>query len=203
MAGRIAASQIEAWHRFRKVCRRLQTIYATSLALIRLRFWSRVYTDGPTTAGDLQHDTLPDYSLIVPNLYNDGHNDPVTQRSAPCGDHRALQEIDAWLKTNMEPLIESKTFQRAGLLVIVFDEGCEAGPEADWTYDPNRRGARGGGHIPALIISSRTPAGTARDGLYHHESVLHLSLRALGVEHFPGRAKEAPDMDGFFSAKAE
>jgi hypothetical protein len=30
-----------------------------------------------------------------------------------------------------------------------------------------------------------------------------LSLRALGVEQFPGRAKTAPDMDGFFSAKAK
>jgi hypothetical protein len=150
-------------------------------------------------AGDLEHDALPDYSFIVPNLYHDGHNDPVTQRSAPCGDHLALQGIDAWLKTNMEPLIESKTFQRGGLLVIVFDEGCEEGPKADWRYDPNRPDVRGGGHIPALIISSRTPAGTARDGLYHHESVLRLSLRALGVEQFPGGAKEAPDMDGFFS----
>lgn len=156
-----------------------------------------------TFAGDLKHDSLPDYSFIVPNLYHDGHHDPVTQRSAPCGDHRALQGIDGWLKTNMEPLLESKTFQRGGLLVIVFDEGCEAGPKADWRYDPNRRGLKGGGHIPALIISARTPPATTRDGLYHHESVLRLSLRALGVEQFPGRAKEAPDMDGFFTAKTE
>jgi len=152
-------------------------------------------------AADLQHDTLPDYSFIAPNVYNDGHHDPVTQKGAPCGDHRALQGIDTWLKANMEPLIKSETFKRSGLLVIVFDEGCEAGPKADWRYDPNRLGIKGGGHVPALIISSRTPGGTTRDGLYHHESVLRLSLRALGVEQFPGRAKAAPDMDGFFTAK--
>jgi phosphatidylinositol-3-phosphatase len=154
-------------------------------------------------AGDLQRDSLPDYSFIVPNLYNDGHTDPVSKRSASCGEHRALKNIDTWLKTNIEPLIKSDTFKRSGLLVIVFDEGCESGPKADWRYDPSRPGTKGGGHIPALIISSRTPAGTSKDGLYHHESVLRLSLRALGVEQFPGRAKQAPDMDGFFSSKTE
>ena len=154
-------------------------------------------------ARDLQHDTLPDYSFIVPNLYNDGHNNAVTLRRASCGDHRALQGVDTWLKGNMEPLIESATFKRGGLLVIVFDEGCETGPKADWRYDPKRPDLRGGGHIPALIISSRTPAGTTRDDLYHHESVLRLSLRALGVEQFPGLARSAPDMSGFFSAKTE
>jgi hypothetical protein len=154
-------------------------------------------------AGDLQHDRLPDYSFIVPNLYNDGHNNAVTRQRASCGDHRALQGIDTWLKDNMEPLIESATFKRGGLLVIVFDEGCETGPKADWRYDPKRPGLKGGGRIPALIISSRTPAGTTRDELYHHESVLRLSLRALGVEQFPGLARSAPEMNGFFIAKTE
>jgi len=156
-----------------------------------------------TFADDLKHDALPDYSFIVPNLYHDGHHDPVTQRSAPCGDDAALKGVDAWLKTNIVPLIKSDTFKRGGLLVIVFDEGCEAGPKADWRYDPSRPGIKGGGHIPALIISSRTPPGTTRDSLYHHESVLRLCLRALGVEQIPGGAKTAPDMDGFFSAKTE
>ena len=154
-------------------------------------------------AGDLQHDRLPNYAFIVPNLYDDGHSDPTTGRNAACGDHRALQNVDTWLKTNIKPLIESDGFQRGGLLAIVFDEACESGPKADWRYDPNRRDVKGGGHIPAVIISSRTPAGTTRDGLYHHESILRLSLRALGVEQFPGGAKEAPDMDGFFSVKTE
>jgi phosphatidylinositol-3-phosphatase len=154
-------------------------------------------------AHDLQHDRLPDYSFIVPNLYNDGHHDAVTRQRASCGDHRALQAIDTWLKDNMEPLIESATFKRSGLLVIVFDEGCETGPKADSRYDPKRRDLKGGGHIPALIISSRTPAGTTADELYHHESVLRLSLRALGVEQLPALAKRAPDMSVFFSTKTE
>lgn len=154
-------------------------------------------------ARDLQHDSLPDYSFIVPNLYNDGHNNAVTRQRASCGDHRALQGIDTWLKANMEPLIESATFKRGGLLVIVFDEGCETGPKADSRYDPKRPDLKGGGHIPVLIISSRTSAGTTGDELYHHESVLRLSLRALGVEQFPGLARSAPDMNGFFSAKTE
>jgi len=152
-------------------------------------------------ASDLQHDALPNYSFIVPNLYHDGHSDPVTGRSFACGEHRALQNIDGWLKTNIKPLIESDTFQLSGLLVIVFDEACESGPKADWRYDPNRRDIKGGGHIPALVISSRTPAGITGDALYHHESILRLTLRALGVGRFPGGANEAPDMDGFFSLK--
>jgi acid phosphatase len=154
-------------------------------------------------AHDLQQETLPDYSFIVPNLLNDGHNDAVTGKNAGCGDHRALQQVDTWLKDNIDPLIQSPTFKHGGLLVIVFDEGCELGPKADWTYDPKKPKERGGGHIPALIISSRTPAGTKVDEIYHHESVLRLSLRALGVEKLPGNAKSASDMSGFFSPKAD
>jgi acid phosphatase len=154
-------------------------------------------------ARDLQGESLPNYSFIIPNLYNDGHNNPVTRKKATCGDHRALQGADTWLKSNMEPLIESPTFKRNGLLVIVFDEGCEAGPKADSRYDPKRSDLKGGGHVAAVIISSRTPAGTTRDELFHHESVLRLSLRALGIEQLPGLAGQAPDMNGFFSKKPD
>jgi phosphatidylinositol-3-phosphatase len=179
-----------------------ETVRKTDLASLRPPQTANIVSFD-NFARDLQHDSLPDYSFIVPNLYNDGHNDAVTRKGASCGDHRALQQVDSWLKDNMEPLIQSATFKRAGLLVIVFDEGCELGPKADWRYDPKKSKLKGGGHIPALIISSRTPAGTKIDELYHHESVLRLSLRALGVEQLPGMAKRAPDMDGFFSTKTK
>lgn len=146
---------------------------------------------------DLQRDTLPDYSFIVPNMYNDGHDDPATQQMASCGDHRALQDIDGWLRDNMSPLIESATFQRSGLLVIVFDEACEFGPKADWRYDPRKPGIKGGGQVAAVIVSSRTPSGTRSDVLYHHESILRLGLSALGVEQLPGPVASSRDMGDF------
>jgi phosphatidylinositol-3-phosphatase len=154
-------------------------------------------------AADLQRGALPNYSFIIPNLYHDGHNDEQTRKGASCGDHRALHQIDSWLQEKIDPLIESPTFKRDGLLIILFDEGCELGPKADWRYDPNKPKLKGGGHIPALIISSRTPPGTKVDELFHHESVLRLSLRALGVEKLPGHARTAPDMNGFFGAATQ
>jgi phosphatidylinositol-3-phosphatase len=150
---------------------------------------------------DLRSDSLPDYSFIVPNLLNDAHNDAATGGRASCGDHRALHQADDWLKSNIAPLVASDGFQRGGLLIIVFDEACENGATADSSYDPQQRGLRGGGHIAAVIVSSRTPAGTRVDLLFHHESVLRLSLSALGVEQMPGYAAGAPDMSAFFNPK--
>jgi len=147
---------------------------------------------------DLQNDTLPDYSFIAPNVYNDGHDNPLTHKMASCGEHAALQDVDAWLKNNMNPLIDSPTFERGGLLIIVFDEACEYGPKADWMYDAKKPEIKGGGRVAAVIVSSRTPPGTTSDALYHHESVLRLSLRALRVEQLPGAAASSPDMDALF-----
>jgi acid phosphatase len=147
---------------------------------------------------DLERDSLPNYSFIVPNLFHDGHHDSVTQHMAPCGDRRALQEVDTWLKKKMGPLIASATFQRSGLLIIVFDEACEGGRKADWTFDPKQPGIRGGGRVAAVLVSPRIPSGTKSDVLYHHESVLRLSLRTLGVEDLPGAAASSPDMNDFF-----
>lgn len=147
---------------------------------------------------DLQANTLPDYAFIVPNLYNDGHHDRETKRPAACGDHRALRAMDTWLRDKVGPLVESATFQSGGLLIIVFDEACEYGPTADWRFDPKKPEIRGGGQVAAIIVSGRTPPGTKSDKLYHHESVLRLSLRALGVDQLPGEAENSPDMNGFF-----
>src|SRR3984893_3183839 len=77
---------------------------------------------------DLSTANLPDYSFIVPNLCNDGHDCPLTT-------------ADNWLKTNLDPLIQSSVFQKDGLLIIVFDEA----DLTDFTA--------GGGHVAAAIVS--------------------------------------------------
>jgi acid phosphatase len=46
---------------------------------------------------DLQNRTFPNYSFIVPDIYDDGHDDARSRREAACGDHTALKRIDQWL----------------------------------------------------------------------------------------------------------
>jgi len=80
-------------------------------------------------ATDLTNGALPSYSFIVPNLCNDAHD---------C----SLSTADAWLQTNIDPLIRSAQFQQDGLLIILFDE---AGGD-----DMN-----GGGRIAWVAVSAQ------------------------------------------------
>lgn len=124
-------------------------------------------------AKDLAGDTLPNYSFIVPNLCHDAHD---------C----ALDSADTWLNRNIDPLIQRPTFQRDGLLIILFDES-------------GNDNTGGGGRIVWIAVSSRARRGYQSTALYQHASTLRLSLAALGVTHFPSRAASAPQMGEFFT----
>jgi uncharacterized protein YjdB len=121
---------------------------------------------------DLAGGTLPDYSNIVPNQCNDAHDCP-------------LSTADLWLKTNIDPLIQSAQFQRDGLLLILFDE---AGGD----------NANGGGRVAWVAVSGKSKPGYQSTQRYQHQSALRLSLKVLGVTSFPNAAATAPDMDEFF-----
>jgi phosphatidylinositol-3-phosphatase len=123
-------------------------------------------------ATDLASNTLPNYAFIVPNECNDAHD---------C----SLGTADAWLKTNIDPLIKSAQFQQDGLLIIVFDESASDN-------------SHGGGRIAWVVVSAKAKRGYQSTTLYQHESTLRLSLSALGVTTFPNHAENAPDMDEFF-----
>jgi phosphatidylinositol-3-phosphatase len=152
---------------------------------------------------DVERNALPDYGFIVPNIYDDAHNDPLTHRGAPCGDAEALQRADNWLRENIGPLIDSTVFQQGGLLVITFDEACASGPGADSRLDLKRPGSEGGGHVATILVSPKIAPGTKSDRLYHHQSVARLSLEALGVDVFPRHAATAPDMRELFAKAAK
>lgn len=125
-------------------------------------------------AVDLSTANLPDYSFIVPNVCNDGHDCPLTT-------------ADHWLQTNLDPLIQSAVFQRDGLLVVVFDEA----DLTDFTA--------GGGHVVAVIVSPLAKRGYKSIAFYQHQSVLRLALEGLGVTKLPGDAASAPAMWEFFN----
>jgi hypothetical protein len=123
---------------------------------------------------DLNAGNLPDYSFIVPNLCNDAHDCP---RST----------ADAWLKTNIDPLIQSPLFQKDGLLIILFDEA----DTLDFTS--------GGGHVAAVIVSPLAKHSYKSIAFYQHQSALRLTLEGLGVTKLPGDATTAPVMWEFFN----
>jgi len=122
---------------------------------------------------DLANNTLPNFSFVVPNILDDCHSGP-------------LQVADAWLQDNIAPLISNATFQKDGLLIIVFDESTASDS------------AHGGGHVAALVISAKAKQGFQSTTFYQHQSVLRLMLEGLGVSTLPGASSSAPDMGEFF-----
>jgi acid phosphatase len=135
-------------------------------------------------ASDLQSDSLPNYSFIVPDNAHNAHDCPGG--AATCNNNDKLATADAWLSANIGPLVNSGSFQKSGLLVILFDE-------SDVTDI-----ASGGGHVATVIVSSKAKPGFQSTTFFQHQSTLRLTLKALGVSSFPGAAANAPDMDEFF-----
>lgn len=122
---------------------------------------------------DLQNNQLPQFSFIVPNALDDGHDGP-------------LALADTWLQTNIAPLVSSSQFQSDGLLIIVFDEAASSDS------------SHGGGRVAALIISPLAKKAYKSKTLYQHQAALHLILEGLGVSSFPGKAASAASMQEFF-----
>jgi hypothetical protein len=125
-------------------------------------------------AADLANNALPQYSFIAPNVMDDAHDG-------------SLAQADAWLETNIAPLLASSAFQSGGLLIITFDEGNQVDV------------MHGGGQVATLIISATAKKGFQSQILYQHQSVLRLALSGSGIETFPGTSATAPAMTEFFT----
>jgi acid phosphatase len=122
---------------------------------------------------DLANNHLPQFSFIVPNVNDDAHDGTLSQ-------------ADSWLKTNIAPLLASSTFQKDGILIIVFDE----------SVDTDTQG--GGGHVAALVIGPKVLAGHRSSITYQHQNTLKTLMQAVGVSSFPGAASSAAGMGDFF-----
>jgi hypothetical protein len=135
-------------------------------------------------AGDLANNRLPEFSFVVPNVHHDAHDCPAGQST--CTDAQKLAAADAWLKSNIAPLIASSAFQHDGILIIVFDESSSS----DKT--------RGGGHVAAVIVGPKVKKGFKSTLIYQHQNILRTVLNALGVSTFPGSAATAHSMTDIF-----
>jgi phosphatidylinositol-3-phosphatase len=122
---------------------------------------------------DLANHTLPNYAFIVPNLMHDAHDG-------------SLSAADSWLKTNIVPLIASSTFQKDGILIVVFDESFDADTH------------HGGGQVAAVVIGPKVKSGCRSTTFYQHQNALKTLMKALGLSSFPGAASSAASMSDCF-----
>ena len=135
-------------------------------------------------ATDIANHRLPDYGFIVPNLNDDAHNGTLAQ-------------ADAWLSTNIAPLLASPDFNTSGggLLIITFDESLDSDTQF------------GGGHVAWVAVGPDVNRGYPPTGsynpltLYQHPSTLRFMLKLAGVSVFPGASNTAPDMWEFFTGQ--
>jgi acid phosphatase len=133
---------------------------------------------------DLAHNTFSDYSFIVPDNDDNGHDCP--DNNPLCTDDQNLAHLDTWLQTNIDPLVGSANFNApgGGLLIIVFDESS-----TDDTH--------GGGKVVWVAVGPNVKRGHTYTTLYQHQSTLRFMSEAIGPTSFPGAAATAPDMEEF------
>ena len=80
---------------------------------------------------------MADFVYITADLQNDAHDCPAAK--PVCTDGDRLATADAWLKANIDPIINSPAFAN-GLLIITFDEGS------------NTDLANGGGQVATVLV---------------------------------------------------
>jgi hypothetical protein len=146
-------------------------------------------------AGDLQSkQTTASYSFIVPNLCNDGHDEPCKN-----GEPGGLAQADGWLRDHVPQILASPGYRDHGLLMVTFDE-AEAPPEAaagdsdasaccneqPGPNTPNPGGliiGPGGGRIGAVLLSPCIEPGTIDPTPYNHYSMLRSFEDLFGLDH--------------------
>jgi len=132
--------------------------------------------------------TTPNYSLITPNLCNDGHD-------AHCvdGGLGGFQAIYAFLQKWVPLVMNSPAFQKDGLLIITFDESDSIGDDAataccaeqglPGAEQPAGVTGPGGGRIGAVLLSPFIEPGTVSTVSYNHYSTLRYVEDTFGLAH--------------------
>jgi hypothetical protein len=119
--------------------------------------------------------STPNFSFIVPNLCNDGHDFPCVNQPSGAS---ALADIDHFLSSWVPLITSSQAFQQDGLLEIVFDEGSTTDTASCCGETPGLTSllpgllGPGGGKVGALLLSPFIAPGTVSTTSYNHYSSL-------------------------------
>jgi hypothetical protein len=132
---------------------------------------------------DLAAGSLANFVYILPNSQDDAHDCPGGGNS--CTDDQKLAAADAWLKANIDPVINSPQFGNS-VLIITFDESVTT----DFT--------NGGGQVATVLVGPHVKTGFRSSTMYQHQSLLHTMLQLLNVNDMPGASAVAASMGEFF-----
>jgi acid phosphatase len=127
----------------------------------------------PQFAADVAAGKLPDFSFVAPNVNDDAHDGTLAQ-------------ADAWLQTNIAPVLTSAQFQTGGVLIIVFDEAADS----DTGY--------GGGRVAMVVAGPSTKTSFQSSNFYQHENLLKTITNYMGIDGTLGAAATANAMTEFF-----
>jgi hypothetical protein len=108
-------------------------------------------------------DSAPAFSYILPGPTHDGST--------------SLADADAWLRTTLPAILDSKAYNDGGLVVVTFDAGAPEDVEA------------GGGRVGALLLSPYVTAGGTIGAPYDPFSLLASIEGLFGLDPV-GYAKE-------------
>ncbi len=139
---------------------------------------------GGRFATALANGWLSAFTMVVPDMCNDMHD---------C----SIATGDLWL-SHWIPRIAATADYRLGhtAVLLTWDEGEGAGYAG--SVDCLAHLANPSCHVPALVLSATTPAGTRSGVLFSHYSLLRTTEALLGMPTFLGRAATAASMRGPF-----
>jgi hypothetical protein len=153
-------------------------VYYTGIAADCARWDVPMGDASGNLARDLRGDRLPAFAFITPDLCHDTHDCPVGTG-------------DQWLATWVPRILASPAYQAGTtVLLLTWDEG-EGGGSNDCATDTSTPGC----HVPAVVVSPTTPAGTRSTALFNHYSLLGTTELLLGLRPALGHAADPATRD--------
>jgi phosphatidylinositol-3-phosphatase len=133
-------------------------------------------------SSDLAANTLPAFSFVTPNLISDMHDGTISQG-------------DTWLMNNLPVILNSAEYQSGTTAVfITWDEGAGGKSGENCAANPTDESC----HVPTIVISPSTPAGSTSSALFNHYSLLGTTEQLLGLPPL-GQAASSPTMISAFN----
>lgn len=154
---------------------------------------------------DLQNQTLPSFSMVIPNTVDDGEG-PAT---------KAENQLtsDTWLSNFISLVQASPSYQAGNTLVLVtYDEGSPAYPDyaigedcanqsADLPLEADGLSPQESCHVPTFVIYPYTPAGDADPTFFTHYSITRTVEDIFGLPYL-ANAATANSLVGHFGIPA-